>query len=119
MKQFFVFAALVLSGTTSALAWSNHALASYRAFEVMPEVAQAAPVTAEPLEAFLAAQAAPIAARASAPRPWTLKPPNLWIDCGVSPRWACTGTSAATSASASALAYALRRERGIGARQLR
>ena len=62
MKQFFVFAALVLSGTTSALAWSNHALASYRAFEVMPEVAQAAPVTAEPLEAFLAAQAAPIAA---------------------------------------------------------
>ena len=59
MKQFFVFAALVLSGTTSALAWSNHALASYRAFEVMPEVAQAAPVTAEPLEAFLAAQPAP------------------------------------------------------------
>ena len=46
----------------TALAWSNHALASYRAFEGMPEVAQAAPVVAEPLESFLAAQAQPIAA---------------------------------------------------------
>ena len=44
-----------------ALAWSNHSLVTYRAFEPMPEVAQAAPVAAEPLEAFLKAQEAPIA----------------------------------------------------------
>ncbi len=37
----------------NALAWSNHTLPAYRAFEKMPEVANAAPVLAEPLEAFL------------------------------------------------------------------
>lgn len=39
-----------------ALAWSNHSFAAYRAFEKMPEVANATPVTVEPLEAFLRAQ---------------------------------------------------------------
>lgn len=34
-------------------AWGNHSLASYRAFENMPEVATAAPVTVESLERFL------------------------------------------------------------------
>ena len=62
MKRLFLAALLALGNTGSALAWSNHALASYRAFEGMPEVAQAAPVVAEPLESFLAAQAQPIAA---------------------------------------------------------
>ena len=37
-------------------AWSNHTLLAYRALENMPEVAQAAPVTVEPLEAFLKAE---------------------------------------------------------------
>lgn len=40
----------------NALSWSNHTYAAYRVFEKMPEVATAAPVTAEPLEAFLKAQ---------------------------------------------------------------
>ena len=40
----------------NALAWSNHTYAVYRVFEKMPEVAAAAPVTVEPLEAFLKAQ---------------------------------------------------------------
>lgn len=62
MKRLFLAALLALGNTGSALAWSNHALASYRAFEGMPEVAQAVPVVAEPLESFLAAQAQPIAA---------------------------------------------------------
>ena len=39
-----------------ALAWSNHSYAAYRAFEKMPEVANVALVTVEPLEAFLKAQ---------------------------------------------------------------
>lgn len=62
MKRLLLAALLALGNTGNALAWSNHALASYRAFEGMPEVAQAAPVVAEPLETFLAAQAQPIAA---------------------------------------------------------
>ena len=62
MKRLLLAALLALGNTGNALAWSNHALASYRAFEGMPEVAQAAPVKAEPLETFLAAQAQPIAA---------------------------------------------------------
>ena len=37
-------------------AWSNHSLLSYRALENMPEVAGAAPVAVEPLEAFLKAE---------------------------------------------------------------
>ena len=61
MKRLLVTALLTLSATSPAWAWSNHALASYRAFESMPQVAQAAPVAAEPLEAFLAAQAQPLA----------------------------------------------------------
>lgn len=68
MKRLFLTTLLCLS--TSAWAWSNHALAVYRAFEVMPEVAQAAPVTAEPLEDFLRAQAAPIEALLASEDGW-------------------------------------------------
>lgn len=57
----FLFATCLSALTLPALAWSNHSLVTYRAFETMPEVAQAAPVAAEPLEAFLKAQDAPIA----------------------------------------------------------
>ena len=61
MKHTLFAALLTLCATSPALAWSDHAKASYRAFEGMPEVAQAAAVPAEPLESFLAAQAQPIA----------------------------------------------------------
>lgn len=44
-----------------AWAWGNHALLSYRALEASPELVKAAPVAAEPLEAFLQAQAPAIA----------------------------------------------------------
>ncbi len=53
-----------------ALAWSNHSLVSYRAFENMPEVAKAAPVAAESLEAFLKAQEAPIAGLLARQEQW-------------------------------------------------
>ena len=39
-----------------AFGWSNHTVVSYRALEKMPEVASAAPVSVEPLEAFLKAE---------------------------------------------------------------
>lgn len=42
--------------TQAAYAWGNHTFAAYRAFEKMPEVAHAAPVTVEPLESFLRAE---------------------------------------------------------------
>ncbi len=70
MKRLLVTALLTLSAASPAWAWSNHALASYRAFEGMPEVAQAAPVATEPLEAFLAAQAQPIALSLAAQEGW-------------------------------------------------
>ena len=40
----------------SAMAWGDHRLPSYRAFERMPEVAQAAPVKVESLQEFLRAE---------------------------------------------------------------
>jgi hypothetical protein len=48
--------ALLALATGNALAWSNHSYAAYRTFERMPEVANAAPVAVEPLEAFLKAE---------------------------------------------------------------
>ncbi len=70
MKHLLLAFALALCAIAPARAWSNHALASYRAFEVLPEVAQAPPVAAEPLESFLAAQAAPIARLLAAQDAW-------------------------------------------------
>ncbi|MBK6294239.1 MAG: phospholipase [Rhodoferax sp.] len=53
--------ALTLAGllslcSSAALAWGNHSFAAYRAFERMPEVANAAPVPVQSLEAFLKAE---------------------------------------------------------------
>lgn len=57
MKRFAVALVSVLGlAGGQAFAWSNHTYAAYRAFEKMPELANAAPVTVEPLEAFLKAQ---------------------------------------------------------------
>ena len=68
MKHLLLATALCLAAP--AWAWSNHALASYRAFEALPELAQAPRVPAEPLESFLAAQAAPIARLLAAQDTW-------------------------------------------------
>ncbi len=70
MKRLLITTLLAVSATSPAWAWSNHALANYRAFEVLPEVAQAAAVPAEPLESFLAAQAQPIAALLDSQDAW-------------------------------------------------
>lgn len=70
MQKTLITALLALCATGPALAWSNHALATYRAFERMPEVAQAAAVPAEPLEDFLRAQAAPIEALLASQDAW-------------------------------------------------
>jgi hypothetical protein len=51
-------------------AWSNHSFVTYRAFDTMPEVAQAAPVPAEPLEAFLKDQEAAIATLLAGQEQW-------------------------------------------------
>ena len=53
-------------------AWGNHALASYRVFENMPEVAKAAPVNAEPLEAFLRVEETAIAKLLAEHETWLL-----------------------------------------------
>lgn len=70
MQRLLIAVALALLAAAPARAWSNHALASYRAFEHMPEVAQAPAVRAEPLEDFLAAEAQPIAALLDAQDAW-------------------------------------------------
>jgi len=63
-------AALLLVLQAPAWAWSNHTLPTYRAFEAMPEVANAKPVRAEPLEAFLQAQERPIAELLASQEAW-------------------------------------------------
>ena len=55
---------------TPARAWGNHSPMCYRAFERMPDVAQAAPVKAEPLVDFLRAQEAAIARTLEAQEAW-------------------------------------------------
>lgn len=51
-------------------AWSNHSLVTYRAFDTMPEVAQAPPVTAESLEVFLKAEETAIAELLASQEQW-------------------------------------------------
>jgi hypothetical protein len=55
---------------TLAQAWGNHSPMCYRAFERMPEVANAAAVTAEPLVDFLRDQEAAIAGALDAQEAW-------------------------------------------------
>ena len=63
---------LLLSYTHNAHAWGSHALAAYRVFENMPEVAQAAPVKVEPLEAFLKAEEKAIETLLAGQETWLL-----------------------------------------------
>ena len=62
--------ALLCLGAGTAMAWSNHSYAAYRTFERMPELANAAAVTAEPLEDFLKAQEKAIEALLAAQENW-------------------------------------------------
>ena len=89
LKHFLSLTALALCSLhLPAQAWSNHALSSYRALEVLPEVRDAAPVRAEPLEAFLAAQGPAIARLLQAQEAWAREhiahypplPPALRLD---------------------------------------
>ena len=61
-------AALAFNGP--AAAWSNHALCTWPALSVVPEVAQAAPVKVESFDAFLAAEAGPLAALLAREEAW-------------------------------------------------
>jgi hypothetical protein len=58
--------------STQVLAWGNHTLPSYRAFERMPEVANAPNVTAEPLETFLKAEENTLEALLASQEAWAL-----------------------------------------------
>lgn len=64
------FLLLASLAATQAWAWGNHALASYRAFEKMPEVVSAPAVVAEPLEAFLKAEENTIEALLASHEAW-------------------------------------------------
>lgn len=66
-KTFLLFALL---SPALAQAWGNHSPMCYRAFERMPEVANAAPVKAEPLVDFLRAQERSIALTLDAQEAW-------------------------------------------------
>ncbi len=65
---------LLLAGlaATQALAWGNHGAAAYRAFEKMPEVANAPAVMVEPLEAFLRAEENTLEALLASQEAWAL-----------------------------------------------
>ncbi|MDP2371852.1 hypothetical protein [Rhodoferax sp.] len=72
MNQYALALAGLLSLCSSAaLAWGNHSFASYRAYERMPEVANAAPVPVESLESFLKAEEVAIEALLKEQEQWT------------------------------------------------
>lgn len=71
MKRFaLALVSLIGFAAGDALAWSNHSFAAYRAFEKMPEVANSAPVTVEPLATFLKAQESAIETLLAAQEAW-------------------------------------------------
>ncbi len=69
-RRFVLFYLLAGAASGPVLAWGNHTPMCYRAFERMPEVAQAVPVRAEPLVDFLRAQEAAIARTLDAQEAW-------------------------------------------------
>lgn len=74
LQQVLLAVAGVVAGLQcfSAHAWGSHALAAYRVFENMPEVAKAVPVKVEPLEAFLKAEEKAIEALLAGQETWLL-----------------------------------------------
>lgn len=75
MNRFSLALTLTLALSLTApqvFAWSNHSVPTYRALEQMPEVAQAAAVTVEPLEAFLKAEEPALAALLASQEIWAV-----------------------------------------------
>lgn len=71
MKRFpLILICLLGLAAGNGWAWSNHTLVAYRALEKMPEVANAAPVTVEPLEEFLKAEEKAIEALLASQESW-------------------------------------------------
>lgn len=70
LRRFVLLFLLAGCASGPVLAWGNHTPMCYRAFERMPEVAQAAPVRAVPLVDFLRAQEAAIARTLEAQEAW-------------------------------------------------
>lgn len=56
--------------SSNAFAWGNHTIPAYRAFEKMPEVANAAPVPAETIESFLKDQEKAVEALLASHETW-------------------------------------------------
>jgi hypothetical protein len=66
-----LLACLLATLTSSAsLAWGNHSFVSYRVLEKLPEVANAAPLTVEPLETFLREEEETIEALLASQEAW-------------------------------------------------
>jgi hypothetical protein len=63
--------ALLVACAIPALAWSGHALDTWAALKDVPELARAAPVRVEPLESFLASQAAALEQVLDAEEAWS------------------------------------------------
>ena len=72
--KFLQSAILLIAGlaATQVLAWDNHSLAAYRAFEKMPEVVNASAVTVEPLEAFLRSEENTLEALLASQEAWAI-----------------------------------------------
>ena len=71
MKRLSIALALIGAlAAGNALAWGNHSFPAYRAFERMPEVANAAPVTVESLDSFLKAEERSIEALLASQEAW-------------------------------------------------
>jgi len=73
MPRFAIILSVLLASIApQAWAWGNHSFPAYRAFEKMPEVANAAPVTVEPLDAFLKAEEKTIEALLASQEAWAM-----------------------------------------------
>jgi hypothetical protein len=71
MKRCSLVLMLLLAGAAAPVfAWSNHSFPAYRAFEKMPEVANAAPVAVEALESFLKAEEKTLEALLASQEAW-------------------------------------------------
>ncbi len=71
MKHFSSVLTLALVfAAPHVFAWSNHSVPTYRALEQMPELANAALVTVEPLEAFLKAEEKTVEALLASQEAW-------------------------------------------------
>ena len=83
--KFLQSAILLIAGlaATQALAWENHSMASYRAFEKMPEVVNASTVTVEPLEAFLRAEESTLEALLASQEAWAIANLERYPTCPV------------------------------------